>query len=121
MDDTWTLRLVLRLSLISPSISSSRKSFSQCSLLAVDVNIYGSAGSEPLHGNHENTEIGEFIKDYLKLDLKSVTKKLQEKGTQFDMLSANSDVVSSMAKSPKQGGRELDQLDLYHSNLRTHH
>jgi alkaline phosphatase len=45
---------------------------------AVDVNIYGSAGSEALRGNHENTEIGEFLRDYLEVDVDAVTKELME-------------------------------------------
>jgi hypothetical protein len=44
----------------------------------VDVNIYavGSPAREKLTGNHENTEIGKFIKEYLELDLDSVTRLL---------------------------------------------
>lgn len=45
---------------------------------AVDVNIYASSSQDawPLVGNHENTEIGSFIADYLDLDLEDVTKQL---------------------------------------------
>lgn len=46
---------------------------------AVDVNIYGSAGSEALRGNHENTEIGEFLRNYLDADVDAITKELKEK------------------------------------------
>jgi alkaline phosphatase len=46
---------------------------------AVDVNIYGSAGSEALRGNHENTEIGEFLRQYLNVDVDAITKELREK------------------------------------------
>jgi len=46
---------------------------------AVDVNIYGSAGSEALRGNHENTEIGKFLRDYLNVDVDAITKELREK------------------------------------------
>ena len=44
----------------------------------MDVNIYavGKEARERLLGNHENTEIGEFIRDYLDLDLDRVTKIL---------------------------------------------
>jgi alkaline phosphatase len=44
----------------------------------VDVNIYavGSPARDKLRGNHENTEIGQFIKEYLDLDLDSVTRIL---------------------------------------------
>jgi alkaline phosphatase len=46
---------------------------------AVDVNIYGSAGAEALRGNHENTEIGKFLRDYLDVDVDAITKELREK------------------------------------------
>lgn len=46
---------------------------------AVDVNIYGTAGSDTLRGNHENTEIGEFLRNYLAVDVKDVTKELLER------------------------------------------
>lgn len=49
---------------------------------AVDVNIYASnpKHARPLIGNHENTEIGEFIREYLDVDLDAVTKELKEEG-----------------------------------------
>ncbi|CAO3609314.1 unnamed protein product [Mucor hiemalis] len=49
---------------------------------AVDVNIYAYGHkSESLRGSHENTDIGDFIVDYLKLDLEDITKKLnRDKG-----------------------------------------
>lgn len=46
---------------------------------AVDVNVYGTKGTERLHGNHENTEIGHFLRDYLDLDVTSITAELKEK------------------------------------------
>lgn len=48
---------------------------------AVDVNIYASHPSHApgLLGNHENTEVGEFIAEYLDLDLGVITKELKEK------------------------------------------
>ena len=50
---------------------------------AVDVNIYASdpGQAKPLRGNHENTEIGQFMAEYLDLDgeLKAVTKELKER------------------------------------------
>jgi alkaline phosphatase len=46
---------------------------------AVDVNLYGRGpGIEVLKGNHENTEIGAFIARVLKLDLDSITKRLNK-------------------------------------------
>ncbi|KAL8764941.1 MAG: hypothetical protein Q9209_007805 [Squamulea sp. 1 TL-2023] len=51
---------------------------------AVDVNIYASdpEQAKPLLGNRENTEIGEFLRDYLDLgdDVKAITKELKSKG-----------------------------------------
>lgn len=46
---------------------------------AVDVNIYGSKGAESLRGNHENTEIGNFLHSYLDVDVDAITKELQDK------------------------------------------
>lgn len=50
---------------------------------AVDVNIYASnpKHAKSLIGNHENTEIGEFIRDYLALDLTAITKELREQAS----------------------------------------
>jgi len=45
---------------------------------AVDVNIYGTAGSEKLHGNHENTEVGKFLRDYLDLSVDAITEELKD-------------------------------------------
>jgi len=44
---------------------------------AVDVNVYGSPGSEALRGNNENTDIGKFLAQYLGLDVAAVTEKLR--------------------------------------------
>ncbi|KAJ5574332.1 Repressible alkaline phosphatase [Penicillium hispanicum] len=46
---------------------------------AADVNIYASSskGAWPLVGNHENTEVGTFLADYLDVDVTSVTKRLE--------------------------------------------
>jgi alkaline phosphatase len=51
---------------------------------AVDVNIYGTSGAEILRGNHENTEVGNFLRDYLDLDLTDITNELREKAKTFD-------------------------------------
>ncbi|OJJ51300.1 hypothetical protein ASPZODRAFT_87506 [Penicilliopsis zonata CBS 506.65] len=46
---------------------------------AVDVNIYASSSKTawPLLGNHENTEVGSFLADYLDLNLENITSQLQ--------------------------------------------
>ncbi|CAO0799842.1 unnamed protein product [Mucor circinelloides] len=44
---------------------------------AVDVNLYAKGdGTEVLRGNHENTDIGDFMVDFLGLDLDDLTHKL---------------------------------------------
>jgi len=48
---------------------------------AVDVNIYA---SDPKHaralvGNHENTEVGKFLADFLEVDVDAVTRELVKK------------------------------------------
>lgn len=53
---------------------------------AVDVNIYAYANKEitwktllqKLQGNHENTEIGQFMADFLEIDFAEVTKKVRD-------------------------------------------
>ncbi|SCV12878.1 related to Repressible alkaline phosphatase [Nakaseomyces glabratus] len=53
---------------------------------AVDVNIYAYSNRpkswqyllSKLQGNHENIEIGHFMRDYLELDLEEVTKRIKD-------------------------------------------
>lgn len=49
---------------------------------AVDVPIFASNldGASPLAGNHENTEVGKFLRDYLDVDVEAITKELKNKG-----------------------------------------
>jgi alkaline phosphatase len=42
---------------------------------AVDVNIYGYA-ADVLRGNHENIEVGGFLRDYLNVDVDAITSKM---------------------------------------------
>ena len=46
---------------------------------AVDVNVYGYGDVDELQGNHENTEIGDFLRKYLDVDVDSITKELNKK------------------------------------------
>ncbi|KAI9734431.1 MAG: hypothetical protein M1818_006819 [Claussenomyces sp. TS43310] len=75
---------------------------------AVDVNIYGSAGASQLRGNHENTEIGDFLREYLEVDVEAITKELNEKTKLF----SNADISSWMG-SPMTD-EELRQLPDHH-------
>ena len=67
---------------------------------AVDVNIYASnpKHARPLIGNHENTEIGEFIRDYLDVDVDAVTEELKRQGAE-------------LAKTKEWMGKSLEDLD----------
>jgi alkaline phosphatase len=53
------------------------------------VNIYGSAGTEALRGNHENIEIGKFLQEYLDVDVKAITDELAEKSKTFSISTAH--------------------------------
>ncbi|CAG8710748.1 3875_t:CDS:2, partial [Ambispora leptoticha] len=53
---------------------------------AVDVNLYAyGMNSENLIGNHENTDIGDFIVDFLGLDLQSITTLLNKGNSSFHL------------------------------------
>lgn len=65
---------------------------------AVDVNIYGTRGSEKLHGNRENIQVGEFLREYLDVDVKAITKELNKKSKTFEASAAGG--VSWMGKIP---------------------
>ncbi|KAI9672314.1 MAG: hypothetical protein M1817_003336 [Caeruleum heppii] len=82
---------------------------------AVDVNIYGTGPAiKELAGNHENTEIGEFIKNYLDLSLDPVTKELREKGMPPTYMDGERPRISWMGQ-PWNAEMEYDALDHYHS------
>ncbi|KAL4962299.1 alkaline phosphatase [Aspergillus stella-maris] len=95
---------------------------------AVDVNIYTSSSKAawPLQGNHENTEVGNFLADYLDLDIGTITKKLQN--SEFWSYTAEelqAEVESdSGAKSFEWMGDSLgddvrtDGLDTYHGDFK---
>lgn len=62
---------------------------------AVDVNVYssGGAGAEAIRGNVENIDVGRFLRDYLDVDVESVTKELKEK---MDLGSLTSEQMEEM-------------------------
>lgn len=84
--------------------------------LAVDVNIYGSGATGVLEGNHENTEVGEFLRDYMGLDLKPITKKLVDAAKQFDIQLEDGVKKSWMGALPELG-RNLNSFDHYHGDF----
>ena len=86
---------------------------------AVDVNIYASRPKDarPLRGNHENTEVGNFIRDYLGVDLEPITKELKEKGALFDTLTEDGSTQSWMGE-PAPDEKNLHHMDHYHGDFK---
>jgi alkaline phosphatase len=80
---------------------------------AIDVNIYGFTGTERLIGNHENTEIGEFLREYLDVDVKAITDELIEKTKSFSVSAA--DHVSWTGRIPTE--EDLRMVDRHHERL----
>lgn len=78
---------------------------------ALDVNIYASSPkhAKPLIGNHENTEIGDFIRDYLDLDLEPITTELNN----GRWLGNRSWMGKSLAEAPR-----TEELDHYHGDFK---
>lgn len=65
---------------------------------AVDVNIYSSGGrlAEDLHGNVENTQVGQFLRKYLDVDVDKITDELREKMQWNQSLVAPADAMIGM-------------------------
>ncbi|GFF30314.1 repressible alkaline phosphatase [Aspergillus udagawae] len=89
----------------------------------VDVNIYASSSKDawPLVGNHENTEVGQFLADYLDLDVENITKRLQSSSA---WSFAGVGGVSSAGRPFSWLGNPLGEnvrtegLDTYHGEFR---
>ncbi|KAI5779982.1 alkaline-phosphatase-like protein [Geopyxis carbonaria] len=89
----------------------------------VDVNIYGSKGTERLYGNHENTEIGAFLADYLDLDLEKVTTRLRDegvdsKGTDVQYAWMGKSLKELKADEKETGYYDTEHIDVYHGVFR---
>ncbi|KGY15614.1 hypothetical protein PABG_11267 [Paracoccidioides brasiliensis Pb03] len=87
---------------------------------AVDVNIYASSPNDALSlmGNHENTEIGSFLADYLNIDLESVTKQLQTtRSFSYDTDDGSVKPYAWMGP-PLDDGVVVDKLDTYHGDFK---
>lgn len=54
-------------------------------------------------GNHENTEIGEFLIKYLDVDVDSVAKELKEKGALFDAVNGEGGGGVGWGEWPRRG------------------
>lgn len=69
----------------------------------VDVNIYA---SDPHHvrelvGNHENTDVGRFLADFLEVDVDAITKELVKKGVRTHNLDADEVALASLSSKGK--------------------
>lgn len=87
-----------------------------------DVNIYSTDASvaKALIGNHENTEIGDFLRNYLGVDVKAITDELKMKGAEWDKENTNSE--SWMGQKPALG-EVMDggsHLERYQGEFRMH-
>ncbi|PYH90047.1 alkaline phosphatase [Aspergillus ellipticus CBS 707.79] len=82
---------------------------------AVDVNIYASSSKDawPLVGNHENTEVGAFLADYLDLDVESATKKLRSNAWSVSSADENGWLGDPLGEDVRTEG-----LDTYHGEFR---
>ncbi|KKY25821.1 putative alkaline phosphatase [Diplodia seriata] len=91
---------------------------------AADVNIFASdpRAAAPLVGNHENTEVGEFLRHYLDVDVGDVTKELNDKGALYDSVTATGERMSWMGSVPEEGERldGQDHLDHYQGDFKKH-
>ena len=71
---------------------------------AVDVNIYAYPlqGSEDLRGNHENIEVGEFLQNYLDLDVKPITNELVKNLKTFNVANNGPDAWTGRILSTEE-------------------
>lgn len=82
---------------------------------AVDVNIYGTKGTDALRGNHENTDVGKFLRSYLDLDVQAITDELVKK---LDTFAVSSDSgVGWTGRIPSEAELEL-AVDHYQLPIR---
>lgn len=85
----------------------------------MDVNIYASDPkvAHTLVGNHENTEVGNFLRDYLDLDLEPITAELKEKGATFSTIQGDGSKASWMGK-PLSPHKNVEEMDHYHGDFK---
>lgn len=91
---------------------------------AADVNIYASSreNAKPLVGNRENTDVGDFLREYLEVDTQAITDELKEKGTSHDKVNAQGEKISWMGRVPEEDERldGQDHLDHYQGDFKKH-
>ena len=84
-----------------------------------DVNIYTSSKdwAAALVGNHENTEVGKFLRDYLEVDVDAITRELVQQGPKWDTVSASGVKESWLGPLPAVDIGN-DHLDHYHGDFK---
>lgn len=88
-----------------------------------DVNIYASdpRAAAKLVGNHENTEVGDFLREYLDVDVEAVTRELRA-NRDLVVEYAGGEQVSWMGRMPAEGQRLDGQTHLsYAGDFRKRH
>ena len=87
---------------------------------AVDVNIYASTpgAARRLIGNHENTEVGDFLRAYLDVDLEAVTEELREKKSEGGTWMGEWVAHDDDDDDGKYDDASLETMDLYHGEFR---
>lgn len=95
-------------------------SFTKLTIPGVDVNIYASSPKDawPLHGNHENTEVGSFMANYLDLDLQKITDKLQSSASWSAQDDSDSKEPFHWMGNPLGEDVRTEGLDTYHGAFR---
>ncbi|EME83095.1 uncharacterized protein MYCFIDRAFT_207690 [Pseudocercospora fijiensis CIRAD86] len=85
-----------------------------------DVNIYASdpVAAEALKGNHENIEVGQFLRDYLGVnaEVEKVTEKLKK-----HMHSVGAEAFLGSVPEEQERLDGQDHLDEYHGDHKTRH
>jgi alkaline phosphatase len=91
--------------------------------VAADVNIYTSdkVAAAALIGNHENTEVGDFLRDYLEVDVEQITRELIARGPQFSTVE-NGVKMSWLGPIGAEGQRldGQDHIDHYQGDFKKH-
>ncbi|WEW58917.1 vacuolar alkaline phosphatase [Emydomyces testavorans] len=83
---------------------------------AADVNIYASSPRDVLGlvGNHENTEVGDFLAKYLDLNLDEITEKLESTRTKPHVAGHE----YTWMGEPLANDVVVDKLDTYHGDFK---
>lgn len=78
------------------------------------MNIYGSVGTDALRGNHENIEIGKFLREYLDVNVDAITEELIEKSKTFS-ISTITDEVDWTGRVPTE--EDLQMAEKHYERL----